>query len=48
VLRKVADQLKRFPQQVEVQGHSDDVPLSNALAQRWGSNWERAAARASF
>ncbi len=47
VLRKVADQLKRFPQQVEVQGHSDNVPLSAALAQRWGSNWELAAARAS-
>lgn len=47
VLRKVSNQLKRFPQQVEVQGHSDSVPLSGALEQRWGSNWELAAARAS-
>jgi chemotaxis protein MotB len=47
VLRKVSGQLTKFPQMVEVQGHSDDVPLSNALAQRWGSNWELAAARAS-
>lgn len=47
VLRKVADQLERFPQFVEVQGHSDDVPLSAGLAKRWGTNWELAAARAA-
>lgn len=47
VLMKVSSQLARHPQQVEVQGHSDDVPLSNSLAARWGTNWELAAARAS-
>lgn len=47
VLRKVARQLTEFEQHVEVQGHSDDVPLSASLARRWGSNWELAAARAS-
>jgi chemotaxis protein MotB len=47
VLMKVSSQLARHPQQVEVQGHSDDVPLSGALAARWGTNWELAAARAS-
>ena len=47
VLRKVAGQLREFDQHVEVQGHSDNVPLSASLARRWGSNWELAAARAS-
>jgi chemotaxis protein MotB len=47
VLMKVSSQLARHPQQVEVQGHTDDVPLSNSLAARWGSNWELAGARAS-
>jgi len=47
VLRKVASQLEGMTQHVEVQGHSDDVPLSPSLAKRWGTNWELAAARAS-
>jgi chemotaxis protein MotB len=47
VLRKVAGRLDRTDHRVEVQGHSDDVPLSPRLAARWGSNWELAAARAS-
>jgi chemotaxis protein MotB len=47
VLRKVAARLHRTDHRVEVQGHSDDVPLSPKLAARWGSNWELAAARAS-
>ncbi|MEM7411905.1 MAG: OmpA family protein [Myxococcota bacterium] len=47
VLRKVSAQLVKFPQQVEVQGHTDDVPLSSGLARRWGTNWELAAARAT-
>jgi chemotaxis protein MotB len=47
VLKKVSSQLHRFPQTVEVQGHSDDVPLSTSLARRWGTNWELAAARAA-
>lgn len=47
VLRKVAKQLQDMTQHVEVQGHSDNVPLSPSLAKRWGTNWELAAARAS-
>jgi chemotaxis protein MotB len=47
LLMKVSSQLTKFPQQVEVQGHTDDVPLSKSAAQRWGSNWELAGARAA-
>lgn len=47
VLRKVAGRLRDKPHRIEVQGHSDDVPLSRALVRRYGSNWELAAARAS-
>jgi len=47
VLRKVAVQLRKTEHRVEVQGHTDDVPLSHTLAGRWGSNWELAAARAA-
>jgi chemotaxis protein MotB len=47
VLRKVAVQLRKIEHRVEVQGHTDDVPLSRSLAGRWGSNWELAAARAA-
>lgn len=47
VLRKVAARLRKTEHRVEVQGHTDDVPLSRTLAGRWGSNWELAAARAA-
>jgi chemotaxis protein MotB len=47
VLRKVAGQLASTTHTIEVQGHTDDVPLSAALARRWGTNWELAAARAA-
>jgi len=47
VLRKVANQLRGMTHTVEVQGHTDDVPLSAALAARYGTNWELAAARAA-
>jgi chemotaxis protein MotB len=47
VLRKVAGQLAGTSHVIEVQGHTDDVPLSPSLARRWGSNWELAAARAA-
>lgn len=47
VLRKVAHQLASTTHTIEVQGHTDDVPLSPSLAQRWGTNWELAAARAA-
>jgi len=45
LLMKVSSQLARHPQQVEVQGHTDDVPLSRGA--RWETNWELAGARAS-
>jgi len=47
LLKKVSDQLKKHPQMVEVQGHTDTVKLSGPLAQRWGTNWELASARAA-
>ena len=47
LLKKVADQLVKYPQTVEVQGHTDRVPLSGALATRWGTNWELAGERAA-
>ena len=45
LLTKVSEQLAKFPQQVEVQGHTDNVPVSKSS--RWGTNWELAAARAA-
>ena len=45
LLTKVSDQLKKFPQTVEVQGHTDNVPVSKSS--HWGTNWELAAARAA-
>ena len=47
VLRRVAGQLAGTNHVIEVQGHTDDVPLSTALARRWGTNWELAGARAA-
>lgn len=47
VLRKVSKQLRGITHTIEVQGHTDDVPLSPALAARYGTNWELAAARAA-
>ena len=47
VLRKVAAKLRELSHRVEVQGHTDDVPLSAGLAGRYATNWELAAARAA-
>ena len=47
VLHKVAGKLRELTHTVEVQGHTDDVPLSESLAKRYGTNWELAAARAA-
>jgi chemotaxis protein MotB len=46
VLRKVASRVESVPHRVEVQGHTDDVPVSGRLAKRFPSNWELAGARA--
>jgi len=47
VLRKVASKLHDHDQRIEVQGHTDNVPISGALASRYSTNWELAAARAA-
>jgi chemotaxis protein MotB len=47
VLSKVSTQLEKSNHTIEVQGHTDDVPLSRGLEARWGSNWELASARAA-
>lgn len=47
VIAKVAERLVTVPQRVEVQGHTDDVAIRGALAERYPSNWELAGARAA-
>lgn len=47
VLGKVAGRLARIENRIEVRGHTDDVPIRGALAERYPTNWELAAARAS-
>ncbi|MBO8170586.1 MAG: flagellar motor protein MotB [Bacillaceae bacterium] len=43
-LNKVADLIEALPNQVEIQGHTDNVPISSF---RYPSNWELSTARAS-
>ncbi len=49
VIERVGDQLKNRNQgyRVDVQGHTDNVPIRGELTRRYPSNWELAAARAS-
>ncbi len=49
VIERVALQLKDRNQgyRVDVQGHTDNVPIRGELTRRYPSNWELAAARAS-
>jgi chemotaxis protein MotB len=44
VLTKVAERVATLPHQIEVQGHTDDVPIHS---ERYPTNWELAGARAS-
>jgi chemotaxis protein MotB len=44
VLSRVAARLTELPDRVEVQGHTDDVPIARG---RYPTNWELAAARAT-
>lgn len=44
VLGKVAEILKRFPNSMRVEGHTDSLPISNAV---FPSNWELSSARAA-
>lgn len=46
LLRKIAVVLEKAGRPVQVQGHTDDVPISGQLAERFPSNWELSAARA--
>jgi chemotaxis protein MotB len=47
VLIKVAGRIKDLGDFIEVRGHTDNQPMSGALAKRFPSNWELAAARAA-
>jgi chemotaxis protein MotB len=47
VIQKVASKLQKGSQQVDVEGHTDNVGLSPTLQSRWGTNWELAGARAA-
>ncbi len=47
VLQKVGDILKKAEgRKIEVQGHTDNVPITGQLAKRYSTNWELSAARA--
>ncbi len=48
ILRKVGGVLKKTEgRTIEVQGHTDNIPIRGALAQRFPTNWELSAARAT-
>jgi len=47
ILHKVAGQLAKLEHAIEVAGHTDNLPISGALAKRYPSNWELAGARAA-
>jgi chemotaxis protein MotB len=47
VVRKVASRVKGVPHGVEVQGHTDPIPIRRPAEARYPTNWELAAARAS-
>jgi chemotaxis protein MotB len=47
VLAGLGARLAAAPYEVQVQGHTDDVPIRGALAARFPTNWELAAARAA-
>jgi chemotaxis protein MotB len=48
VLERVAEILKKVSdKQVRVEGHTDNVPIGTRLQERFPSNWELSAARAT-
>ena len=48
VLKKIGAVLARSHDRgIEVQGHTDNVPIRGALAHRYATNWELSAARAT-
>ncbi|MFO7765760.1 MAG: OmpA family protein [Pelovirga sp.] len=48
VLKNLGDVLNRFPDRaLQVAGHTDNVPISPALKERFPTNWELSTARAT-
>jgi chemotaxis protein MotB len=48
VLKRLGAVLKKAEnRQIEVQGHTDNVPIAGALAKKFPTNWELSAARAT-
>ncbi len=47
VLRKVAENISRLDYAVDVEGHTDNIPILGPLKKKYPTNWELAAARAS-
>ncbi len=47
VLVKVAGQLAKLDHTIEVQGHTDNIPIRGSLTKTFPTNWELAAARAA-
>lgn len=48
LLVKFSSLLRRYAnREVQVQGHTDNVQISDRLAERWETNWELSAARAT-
>ncbi len=46
-LLKVADSLKSSNQNIVVQGHTDNVPIGSVLQNKYPTNWELSAVRAT-
>ena len=46
VLKRIAEVLAKSEKTVQVQGHTDNVPIRGRLASRYPTNWELSAARA--
>jgi len=47
VIAKVAEQVKDENDRVQVQGHTDSIPIAESLTSRFPSNWELGGARAA-
>jgi len=48
LLVSLAKVLRRYTnREVQVQGHTDNIPISERLAERWETNWELSASRAT-
>ena len=47
MMRKMSRILGKHPDyRINVEGHTDDLPLNSELRERWGTNWELSTARA--